>query len=54
VDDLLAGLEAQADAETEPERKSRLRAAAETIRSTGYKVMVDAAAKYVEHKIPGG
>lgn len=50
VDQLVAALEAAADAETEPERKSRLRSAAETLGSSGYRIAVDVATKWVERK----
>ena len=50
VDQLVAGLAAAADAETEPTKKSRLRAAAETLGSTGYRIAVDVATKWAEHK----
>jgi hypothetical protein len=50
VDQLVAALTAAADAETEPEKKSRLREAAETLGSTGYRVAVDVATKWAEHK----
>ncbi len=50
IDQLVVALTAAADAETEPERKSRLREAAETLSSTGYRIAVDVATKWVEHK----
>jgi hypothetical protein len=50
VDQLVAALNAAADAEAEPDRKSRLREAAETLGSTGYRIAVDVATKWVEHK----
>jgi DNA-binding transcriptional MocR family regulator len=50
VDQLVVALTAAADAETEPERKSRLREAADTLGSTGYRIAVDVATKWVEHR----
>ena len=50
VDQLVAALAEAADAETEPERTSRLREAAETLGSTGYRIAVDVATKWAEHK----
>jgi DNA-binding transcriptional MocR family regulator len=50
VDQLVVALAAAADAETEPERKSRLRETADTLGSTGYRIAVDVATKWVEHK----
>jgi hypothetical protein len=50
VDQLVVALAAAADAETEPEKKSRLRETADTLGSTGYKIAVDVATKWVEHK----
>jgi hypothetical protein len=50
VDQLVVALAEAADAETEPERKSRLREAAETLGSTGYRIAVDVATKWAEHK----
>ena len=50
IDQLVVALTAAADAETEPERKSRLREAAQTLSSTGYRIAVDVATKWVEHK----
>ena len=50
VDQLVAALAAAADAETEPEKKSRLREAADTLGSTGYRIAVDVATKWAEHK----
>lgn len=50
VDQFVAALTAAADLEPELERRSRLREAAETLGSTGYRVAVDVATKWVEHK----
>lgn len=50
IDQLVAALSAAADVETEPDRKSRLRQAAETLGSTGYRIALDVTTKWAEHK----
>jgi DNA-binding transcriptional regulator YhcF (GntR family) len=50
IDQLVAALTAAAEAETEPANRSRLREAAETLSSTGYRIAVDVATKWAERK----
>lgn len=51
VDQIVAALAQAADDEAEPETKSRLRAASDALGSIGYKVAVDVASKWAEHKL---